>query len=78
MNNKIKSKIYELIETIDDKNILAQVMKDVNFYVDQLDITDELSSGQLKELDLAIAEANDKQTIDWNKFKRELDEWKSR
>jgi hypothetical protein len=36
----------------------------------------QLSPGQLKELDKAIEEADNKETISWGDFKKEMKEWK--
>jgi len=38
------------------------------------DIADELSEEQLKELDEAISEADSNETIDWEDFKKEMNE----
>ena len=42
------------------------------------DIADELSEEQLKELDEAISETDNNAIIDWDDFKREMNEWKKR
>ncbi len=39
---------------------------------------DELNAKQLKELDKAIEEADDKETISWNDFKKEMNEWRKK
>ena len=51
-------------------------MEDVAFYANKKDIVDQLSTNQLKELDKAIEEADKKETISWNDFKKEMKEWK--
>jgi hypothetical protein len=53
-------------------------MEDVVYYASNKDITDELSEDQLKELDEAISEANNNDRIDWDDFKKEMNEWKKR
>lgn len=65
-----------MIEGINDEAILNQVMEEVAFYVGKNDIADELTSSQLQELDEAIDEANNNETIPWNEFKMELATWK--
>ncbi len=50
--------------------------EDVAFYPTKKDITDELNSDQLKELDKAIKDADHKETTDWNNFKKEMNEWR--
>lgn len=76
MEESVKSKIYKMVEDIDDENVLRMVMEDVAFYADKQDVTDELSEDQLKELDKGIKEADNKETIDWSDFKKEMGEWK--
>ncbi len=78
MSEGVKSKIYQLIDSIEDENILQMVMEDVAYYASNKDITDELSEEQLKELDEAISEADNNETTDWNDFKKEMNEWKKR
>jgi hypothetical protein len=78
MNNELKSKIYQLIDSIEDENILQMLMEDVTYYANKKDILDELSEDQLKELDEAISEADNNQTISWEDFKKEMNEWKKR
>jgi hypothetical protein len=78
MNEKVKSKIYELINSIKDENVLQMVMEDVAYYASNRDVIDDLDEQQLKELNDAISEANNNETIEWEDFKKEMDEWKKR
>lgn len=78
MSKELKSKICQLIESIEDENILQMVMEDVAYYVSDKGITDELSEEQRKELEEAISEADNNETIDWDDFKKEMNEWKKR
>lgn len=78
MSKEVKSKIYRLIDSIDDENILQMVIEDVAYYASNKDITDELSKKQLKELDEAIAEVDNNDILDWNDFKKEINEWKKK
>jgi hypothetical protein len=78
MSKEVKSKIYKLIDSIEDENILQMVMEDVAYYASNKDITDELSEEQLKELDEAISETDNNETLDWDDFKKEMNEWKKR
>ena len=77
MSNEVKSKIYQLIDSIEDENILQMVMEDVVYYAGKKDITDELSKEQLGELDESISEADNNETIVWHDFKNEMNEWKN-
>ena len=79
MSKAEKSKrIVELLECIEDEVVLTQVMEDVAFYASKMDIVDELNANQLKELDKAIEEANNNETISWNAFKNEMTGWRSK
>ena len=78
MSNAVKSKIYQLLEGIEDKTVLKQVMEEVAFYATKKDIVEELDAKQLKELDKAIAEVDNKETISWNDFKKEMNEWRKK
>lgn len=76
MDKNIKAKIYKLLEEISDEATLNMVMEDVAFYAGKKDITDELTAAQLQELDTAIKEADEGETISWDDFKKEMNEWR--
>ena len=78
MSKALKTKIYQLLESIEDETVLNQVMEEVSFYATKKDTVDELSIQQLKELDKAIEEADNKETISWDDFKKEMNEWKKK
>ena len=78
MDNAIKSKIYQMLEGIEDEVMLNQVMEDVAFYTSKKDIIDNLTGAQLSELDNAIEEADKKETINWDDFKKEMNGWKKK
>lgn len=78
MSKAVKTKIYQLLEGIEDEAILNQLMEDVTFYASKKDAVDELNESQLKELDKAIEEADNKETISWSDFKKEIKEWKKK
>ena len=65
-----------MVESIQDEMMLNQVMEDVAFYIAENDITDSLDNAQLNKLDKAIKEADTKNTITWDDFKKEMNEWK--
>jgi len=67
-----------MLENMHDEHLLNQVMEDVAFYASKKDVADELSPDQLLELDAAIHEADNKDTISWDIFKKELDEWRKK
>ena len=78
MSKEVKSKIYQLVDSIEDEYILQMVMEDVAYYASDKDVTDGLTKDQLKELDEAISEADKNDTMDWNDLKNEMNEWKKR
>jgi Arc/MetJ family transcription regulator len=78
MSKAVKTKIYQLLEGIEDEAVLNQVMEDVAFYATKKDAVDELNANQLKELDKAIEEADNKETVSWDDFKKEMKEWKKK
>ena len=78
MSKEVKCKIYRLVDSIEDENILQMVMEDVAYYANDKQLTDELTTDQLKELDEAISEADKNDTMDWNDLKKEMNEWKKR
>ncbi len=78
MDSELKSKIYELVDSLKDENVLQMVIKDVTYYADRINIIDELNEVQTKELNEAISEADNSETIDWKDFKKEINEWKKR
>ena len=78
MSKHVKSKIYKLIDSIEDENTLQMLMEDVAYYASGKVVADELTKEQLSELDEAISEADNNETIGWNDFKKEMNEWKKR
>lgn len=78
MSREVKSKIYKMLENIEDEVILNQVMEDVTFYASKKDIIDNLNAEQMIELDKAIEEADKKETISWKDFKKEMNEWRKK
>lgn len=76
MSGNIKAKILELLENIDDEAVLHHLMEEVSFYASKKDIVDELDEQQLKDLDEAIEEADNNETISLEDFKKEMEEWK--
>ena len=78
MNKAVKAKIYQMPEGIEDESVLNQVMEEVAFYATKKDVVDKLNTDQLNELDKAIAEADNKETITWDDFKKEMNEWRKK
>ena len=76
MSQVVKSKIYQMLDTIKDKDILIQLMEDVAFYSSKKDIVDILTVNQLTELDAALTEADQNETITLDDFKNDMREWR--
>lgn len=76
MNNEVRSKIFQLVDSIEDEKILQMVMEDVGYYASNKDIADDLTKEQLKELDETISEVNKNEKIDWKDFRKEMNAWK--
>ena len=78
MSKEVKSKIYKMIDSIEDEKTLQMVMEDVAYYTSGNEVADELTKEQLQELDEAISQAENDETIDWNDFKKEMNGWEKR
>jgi len=78
MSKVVKSKILKLLEEIEDDTVLNQVMENVAFNTSKKDIMAELSADQLEELDIAIKEADKNETISWDDFKKDMNEWRKK
>jgi hypothetical protein len=76
MAQEIKFKIIKILDSIEEEDVLIQVMEDVAFYAEGKDIIDDLSASQLKDLDYAINQANNKDVVLWDDFKNEINEWR--
>jgi phage terminase small subunit len=57
-------------------NPLKQIIEDVAFYTSGQDVVDTISPKQLKKLDEAISEADKGETLSWDEFKKEMNEWR--
>lgn len=78
MSKSIKEKIHKLVEEIEDEVLLHHLMEDAAFYASKKDVVDDLTAAQLAELDAAVAEADKGETIDWDDFKKEMNEWRKK
>jgi O6-methylguanine-DNA--protein-cysteine methyltransferase len=81
---ELKKKLHELIDSIDDEHILNVLNEDIVPYVlenrtqEAHDIEDELTEEQLKDLDESIAEADRGETISYEEFKKNMEEWRTK
>ena len=71
----VKSQNTLMLESIEDENVLNQVMEEVAFCTSKKDIAEHLDADQVNELEKTIQEADNKQTITWDDFKKEMYEW---
>ena len=78
MAEDIKAKIYRLVDAIEDESILQMVAEDISYYTADKDMIDDLNEDQKQELNDAICEADNNETIDWKDFVNEMNEWKKR
>jgi hypothetical protein len=81
---ELKQKLYKLIDSIDDEHVLNVLNEDIVPYVienrakEPDKAEDALTEEQLKELDEAIAEVDKGETITYEEFKKNMDEWRTR
>ena len=81
---ELKKKLHELIDSIEDEHILSVLNEDIVPYVienrskEADDVEDGLTEEQLKELDEAIAEVDRGETISFEEFKKNMEEWRTR
>jgi hypothetical protein len=78
MNNAIKLRIHQMLNDIKDETILQQVMEDVAFYANNKDLSNNLTPEDLNDLDAAINQADNNETVSWQDFRKEMNEWKSK
>ena len=78
MSEDVKTKIHQMIDTITNESVLQMVSEDITYYAQEADIIDELSDSQLEELNKAIFEADNNETVSWDDFKTEMEEWKKK
>jgi phage terminase small subunit len=71
---ELKEQLYKLIDSIDDEQVLLVLNEEVVPYVVE-GKGPELSGEQLHELDEAIKEADEGNTISYQEFKKNMDEW---
>lgn len=81
---ELKKKLHELIDNIDDEHTLSVLNDDVMPYVienrtkEADNMEDDLTEDELKELDEAIEEADRGETISFEEFKKNMEEWRAR
>jgi adenine C2-methylase RlmN of 23S rRNA A2503 and tRNA A37 len=81
--DKLKKKLHELIDSIDDEDLLKMLNEDIvpyiiNNRVAELDAGDDLSKEEQKKLKAAIKEADRGETISHKEFKAAVAKWLAR
>jgi hypothetical protein len=81
---KLKKNLHELIDSIEDEHTLSVLHEDIVPYVienrtkEADDVEDDLTEEDLKELDEAIEEIDRGETISFEEFKKNMEEWRAR
>ncbi len=75
---KLKKELVELIENTNDEELLSLLKEDFTFYgnIKNKDITDQLSSEQLKELEMLVNEDELKDTVTLDEFTKATTKWR--
>ena len=80
-NNKkeLKEKLYKLIDSIEDEQVLQTLHEDVAPYaINRAQESDDLTEEQLRELSEADKEIERGETISWENLKKEMAAWRSK
>lgn len=64
MTEDIKSRIYRLLDAIEDEHILQMVAADITYYTADKDITDCLDAAPQREWNEAMPEGDNNRIID--------------
>jgi hypothetical protein len=78
--NELKKELVSYIENTNDKELLSLLKEDFMFYgkVKDVDITDELTGEQLKELKILAEEDENKNVQTLDEFKKATDQWRTK
>jgi len=78
--NELKKELVSYIENTNDKELLSLLKEDFMFYgkVKDVDITDELTGEQLKELKTLAEEDENKNVQTLDEFKKATDQWRTK
>ena len=76
--NDLKKELVAYIESTNDEELLSLLKEDIVFYgkVKDVDITDDLSDDQLKELKALSEEDETKDTSTLDVFKKATEQWR--
>lgn len=78
--DKLKKELTKLIDETNDEDLLSMVKEDIAYYKTSrdVDVTDNLSAKQLKELEQLAAEPDEKDTMTLNEFNKATDKWRTK
>ena len=77
--DKLKKKLHEFIDRIDDEAILNTLAEQITPYITKntgkKNVVQDRSDEFQRKLDAAIAEANNGKTVSQKQFRKALDRW---
>jgi hypothetical protein len=78
--DKLKKELTKLIDETNDEEMLSMVKEDIAFYktAKNVDVTDNLSIEQLKELEQLAIEPDEKDTMTLTEFNKATDKWRTK
>jgi uncharacterized protein YbaP (TraB family) len=78
--DKLKKELTKLIDETNDEEMLSMVKEDIAFYktAKDVDVTDNLSPEQLKELEQLTIEPDEKNTMTLNEFNKATGKWRTK
>ena len=78
--DKLKKELTKLIDETNDEDLLSMVKEDIAYYKTSkdVDITEDLSAEQLKELEELATEPGEKDTMTLNEFNKATDKWRTK
>jgi len=77
---KLKKELTKLIDETNDEELLSMVKEDMAFYktTKDADVTNNLSSKQIRELEELAAEPDEKNTMTLDEFNKATDKWRTK
>ena len=78
--DKLKKELTKLIDETSDEDLLSMVKEDIAYYKTSkdIDVTDNLSAEQLKELEELAIEPGEKDSMTLNEFNKATDKWRTK
>jgi predicted transcriptional regulator len=76
MKSKIKKEIHKMIDDLEDEEALMLVKEDIAVYAKKYEA--ELNEEQLNELNEALKEADQGETVSYEEYTKHIQEWKKK